>query len=394
MKFFSAKQIFTCSGQVLDKHVIVVEDDGRIKDIIGVDDIDSGMVEHHEGIITPGFINTHCHLELSHMKGKLETGTGLLSFIGNVVKQRGASEEEILDSIGNADQEMYDKGIVAVGDISNQVDTAAKKTKSKLRYYTFVEMFDFMQDHLTEPTIEQYSKVIQAFSNTDKDKVNFTPHAPYSVSKNLLSFIDQNTSPDNTFSVHNQETPPENELFEKGTGAFFEFYKSFDLSFDHFKSDGKSAIHYILNNFAKEKKLLFVHNTLTNEEDLKMAKEICRETYWASCPNANLYIENRLPDYKMFLDQNANVTIGTDSLTSNWQLSILEEIKTIKRYNSFVPLTDLIDWSCINGAKALGFDDDLGTIEKGKKPGIVNITAKLIEGREADISQAEAIRLI
>jgi cytosine/adenosine deaminase-related metal-dependent hydrolase len=84
-----------------------------------------------------------------------------------------------------------------------------------------------------------------------------------------------------------------------------------------------------------------------------------------------LYIENRLPNYQHFLDTNAKVTIGTDSLTSNWQLSILEEMKTIARFQSYVPFTTLLRWATLNGAEALGFDDVLGSIEVGKRPGLL-----------------------
>ena len=67
------------------------------------------------------------------------------------------------------------------------------------------------------------------------------------------------------------------------------------------------------------------------------------------------------------------MTIGTDSLSSNWQLSVWEEIKTIKKYNDFIPIEELLTWGTINGAKALGFDAEIGSFEKGKKPGIVHI---------------------
>jgi cytosine/adenosine deaminase-related metal-dependent hydrolase len=92
--------------------------------------------------------------------------------------------------------------------------------------------------------------------------------------------------------------------------------------------------------------------------------------YWVTCPNANLYIENMLPNYRNFLDTNARVCIGTDSLTSNWQLSVLEEMKTISKFQSYVPFETILRWATLNGAEALGFDDEFGSFETGKKPGI------------------------
>jgi cytosine/adenosine deaminase-related metal-dependent hydrolase len=101
---------------------------------------------------------------------------------------------------------------------------------------------------------------------------------------------------------------------------------------------------------------------------LRLGRE---QVFWATCPNANLYIENRLPEYRRFTEARAQVCIGTDSLTSNWQLNILEEMKTILRYQSYLDFETVLQWATINGAKALGFDNELGSIEAGKTPGLV-----------------------
>ena len=104
--------------------------------------------------------------------------------------------------------------------------------------------------------------------------------------------------------------------------------------------------------------------------------------FWATCPNANLYIENKLPNYQHFLETQATVCVGTDSLTSNWQLSILDEIKTILKLQSYLTFDTVLEWATINGAKALGFDHELGSIEIGKTPGLV-----LLEHNENGISK-------
>jgi cytosine/adenosine deaminase-related metal-dependent hydrolase len=119
-----------------------------------------------------------------------------------------------------------------------------------------------------------------------------------------------------------------------------------------------------------ENNTLFVHNTMSGQEDILAAQSKIKNLFWATCPNANLYIENRLPNYKTFMDCNAQVTIGTDSLTSNWQLSVMAEIYAIQKYCSYVPLETCITWATYNGAKALGYDE-FGSIEIGKSPGLI-----------------------
>lgn len=372
MKKFSADLIYTVDSAPLKDTVVITDAKGKILAIDALVNHDPVTVEKHHGSIVPGFVNTHCHLELSHMKGIVDTGTSLIPFITAVVQKRNMQPDFIAEAIKKADQEMYDNGIVAVGDISNAKDTFEAKSKSKLRYYTFIEMFDFLQEGNAQSTFEAGNDVYQQLKVAKGSKKSFVPHAPYSVSKNLFKIIKQHNSKGGnlTVSIHNQETPPEQELFLSGKGGFKDFYSRFGISLDEFKPTKKTAIHYALKNLNPRNKNLFVHNTLTSKEDIEAAQKWSKNVFWATCPNANLYIENRLPNYQYFLETDAKMTIGTDSLTSNWQLSILEEMKTITRFQSYIPFETVLKWATLNGAEALGFEKDLGSIEVGKCPGL------------------------
>lgn len=371
MKKISADWIYTMTGEPLQNAVLVVDEAGRILAIESLADHDPASVQVIKGgVIVPGLVNTHCHLELSHMKGLAETGTGLVAFLQKVVNFRDFPMEEILEAIQVADQYMYDAGIVAVGDISNKLDTVAQKDKSQIRYYTFVEMFDFLSDDQAASTFDNYLKVFQGQSTANGNQKRCVPHSPYTVSKKLFRLINEVNPAGSTVSIHNQETAHENQFFLDKTGDFLHFYDSFNLPIDFFEPTGKPSIQYAMEHMDPTQRTLFVHNTMTTPTDLKAAHQWSNQVYWATCPNANLYIENRLPNYQYFIDAKANLTIGTDSLTSNWQLSVFEEMKTIQRYQSYVSFDQLIRWATLNGARALGFDQDLGSIEVGKKPGI------------------------
>ncbi|MBK9735458.1 MAG: amidohydrolase family protein [Saprospiraceae bacterium] len=375
---FNSKTIYTSIGKPLIDSVIITDESGKILAIDKLSDHDTASVQKVSGFICPGFINAHCHLELSHMKGKVDSGTGLLPFLNKVVGFRDANQDIIQQGIKDSDIDMYNNGIVAVGDISNKIDTAYTKSHSKIDYYTFVEMFDFLQPTMTEATIAQYQSVMDVQSISGNDKKSYVPHAPYTVSPNLLNFINNHNIKGQTISIHNQETPSEDELFLYGTGEFRDFYTNFGFSLDHFKPINKSSIYYSMEHILPVFKTIFVHNTLTSQADIHAAKMWNNDVYWVTCPNANLYIENRLPNYSFFLNENAMVAIGTDSLSSNWQLSIWEEIKTIYKYASYVPLETMITWATLNGAKALGYDDRLGSIEIGKTPGLVQVDGEEI----------------
>ena len=91
------------------------------------------------------------------------------------------------------------------------------------------------------------------------------------------------------------------------------------------------------------------------------------------CPNANLYIENRLPNINLLLKSGANICIGTDSLASNHQLSVMAELETIHQYYPEIAWEKLLGWATYNGASALQMQQSIGSFEAGKRPGIVQI---------------------
>jgi len=213
MKKISADLIVTHTSDPVQDGVIVYDErTGVIEDVLtskdGIDDI-----EIFRGVIIPGYVNAHCHLELSHLKDVIPTGTGLIPFIKSVVSLRDFPQEEIDAKIIEADRYMSEVGIVAVGDISNQVDTVSAKSSSDMRYYTFVEMFDLLQEGQAGSTFENYYDVYEAHLADERHKKSIVPHAPYSVSNSLWDLVVKSHQSGETISMHNQELKAENELF-------------------------------------------------------------------------------------------------------------------------------------------------------------------------------------
>ncbi|MEM8585766.1 MAG: amidohydrolase family protein [Bacteroidota bacterium] len=375
MPAYSADYLFPVSGPAIAHGAIIFDSEGRVewigtRDECPTEDIQILAPGH---VLIPGFINAHCHLELSHLVGKVDTGTTLLPFLIGVVSQREVDQSEIDAAIQAQDAYMWQVGIQAVGDICNKADTAAIKRSSPIKYYSFVEMFDFLQADRAEETFNQYLSVYEKQAGSDSGNAkSAVPHAPYTVSNPLYHRINELNDGQGTVSIHLQETPAENELFQTKSGPFLSFFEGFGASLASFSATGQASIYHALGQMDPNCRTLFVHNTTTVAEDIAAAKAWGQNgVFWATCPNANLYIENRLPRYDIFLQADAKVCIGTDSLTSNWQLSILDEMKTISRYQSYVPFQTLLQWATLNGAEALGFDHDLGSLEVGKTPGLL-----------------------
>ncbi len=331
----------------------------------------------YAGILSPGFVNMHCHLELSHLHRKIEPQTGLPQFIRAVPAVREVPDEEKQAAMQVADTQMYKNGIVACGDISNTEDSFATKVSSPIQYHTFIEVFGSLPD-IAGKVMQRAEKLQQEYidlftKHSKKARVSITPHAPYSISKPLLKMLTRTCDAgEGIMSVHNQETASENEMFEQGTGEMLEALKSFGLSFDWWQPTGFRSLPSFMSYFGKCQKNILVHNTFTTKQDVEWMYRYSPQNYWCFCPNANLYIENRLPDFSVFEGYFDKCVLGTDSLASNEQLSIIDEINTLLQH-THLPFETLLQFATINGAKALNFHH-LGSFEKGKKPGVVYIS--------------------
>jgi aminodeoxyfutalosine deaminase len=372
--------------------VLVTQANGTIEAII--DQKDAGEdVQILNAIICPGFVNAHCHIELSHLKNKIPQHTGLVDFILDILKLRAADDEIKQEAMRLAEEELYNSGTVAVGDICNTTDSIFLKRQSKLHWHNFIEVSGFAEEIADlrfengKNILAQFSKQLQSLKHSDSQvplagtclpagrfRGAFTPHAPYSVSSKLFQLINENSS-GQTLSIHNQETPTENEFLQNKTGDFLRLYENLGIDISSFAPTNKSSLQSWLPQLQHAKKIISVHNSFTNEDDIAFAKQFSstQEMYYCLCPNANLYIENTLPPIEMLMKNNCNIVLGTDSYASNTQLNIFEEIKTIRKNFPNISLEKLLQWATMNGARALGLEDELGSFEKGKKVGVIVI---------------------
>jgi cytosine/adenosine deaminase-related metal-dependent hydrolase len=360
--------------QFINDAVLVLRADGTVENIVA--DSEVSDAETVEGILLPGFINCHCHLELSHLKDVVERGTGLVEFLIKVVSNRSAVKEKVEEAIINADNEMYENGIVAVGDICNSTDTIFRKQKSKIEYRNFVEVLGFNEQ--SEERFQNYINVYNTYCDAGFEKnTSIVPHAPYTVSNSMFNLIN-NFSADKIISIHNQETLAEDELYQTKAGGFLKLYQFLNINIDFFKPYNKSSLQSYLQLLDKAKQILLIHNTFTKQEDVdfsvEQGKKANQKIFWCLCVNANLYIENALPPIELFIKNNCNIVLGTDSYSSNHSLNILDEIKTLRKNFPFISTKEILQWSTLNGAKALGMNDKYGSFEKGKTPGVILIS--------------------
>ena len=342
---FDSTKVLVCNTKMQKIDIIDLENAGE-------------DVQYIPGLITPGFVNAHCHLELSHLKDVIPPHTKLIPFLVDVVQKRGFSDEIIQSAIAAALIEMENDGIVAVGDISNTSHTAVPKSKSAIQFHNFIEVLSFT-DAKAKENLAHYQSVLEIFENSNAGNSNLTAHAPYSISPNSFEMINA-ASIGKTISVHNQETPAEDELFKSGGGDFLQFFKLFGMDASPFPITGKSSIRSWLPYFSGGQKIFLIHNTFMQEEDIQWANEYAKvnglELVYCFCVNANLYIENTFPNLEKFMRNNCTMVLGTDSYSSNWNLKISEEIKSIQKHYPSIPIETILKWATTNGGNALGLE--------------------------------------
>lgn len=378
MRKLSSHYIMTGNGDILNKGVIILDDTGVVTDVIDTHGKleESAGIEFYSGVMTPGFVNAHCHLELSHLKGVFPEKSGLSGFLKNVIEHRESDEKEITLAAQKADFELWKNGVVAVGDISNNAGTFPIKSKSLVTYHTFIELLGFSP--LRAEKAFDYGLSLLEQCREFGLNASIVPHAPYSISKALFEKIKTYATPNSSLlSIHNQESSGEDELYRSGTGSIAQHLSDhLHLDLSLFTPTGRSALESVLQWIPKENPLLLVHNLQTGQKDIDLIKASrdLRKTWFVLCPNSNLYIEERLPDIDLFRKNNLMLCLGTDSLSSNHTLSILDEMKTIQHYYPTMGFDEMVIWATRNGAQALQMDQWAGTIEKGKRPGINLIT--------------------
>lgn len=359
-----------------ETQVLITDEQGVVQEIVAIENA-GDEVQTFDGLLCPGFVNAHCHVELSHLKNEIAPGGGMVPFLLQVMGNRFGNKEKIQQAICDAEAEMLQNGIVAVGDICNTTDTIRVKQNNRLYYHNFIEVSGFVPATAAArlAAVQQIAAPFQNFF--PEHQLSITPHAPYSVSPELFGLINQLPG-NNLLTLHNQESKAEQLFFTNKQGDLLKLFETIGVDIDFFKTIGKSSLQAVCPFMDLNKKQwLLVHNCYTTIDDIKKCGlstgffEQNVKAFFCLCPGANVYIGNPIPDVAVLQQSGLSICLGTDSLASNHQLSILEEMKLLQQYFPQLSLTELLQWATFNGAKALQIEHRFGSFERGKQPGVL-----------------------
>jgi cytosine/adenosine deaminase-related metal-dependent hydrolase len=389
----TAEYVYTSgpAGVIRNGYVEFDEADGTI---LGVGECAPGE-EVTPGALAPGFVNGHCHIELSHLHGKFRKGTGMAGFIDQINELRdwaGRDEKVRLTKLWM--DKMWAAGVSAMADISNDDSSFEVKKSHDMYTRTFLEVFG-SEPHMCEGVMADVTALNATADQAGIDAAP-TPHSCYTMSPQLLSASAAAGLAKGFLSYHSQESQEEEDLLRTGSGAMYENRKRSGMSTP--PVTGESSLKYFIQRLADaapapyDQHILLVHNVCLSQEDIEAAKEVMNNVYWTVCPLSNIFIHNALPPIPLMRANGLDILLGTDSLSSNDDLDMVKEMVCLHKNFPEVPMAEILTWATLNGARFLKKDGIMGSLEAGKKPGIVRINNIDGDGYVTVESSSERIR--
>ena len=373
MKRITAEYIYTLASEPIRNGFVEYEEDGTIT---AVGQCEAGE-EVMPGAIVPGFVNAHCHVELSHLHKKFRKGTGMAGFIDQINELRDWAGREVKQQLVQEWMDkMWNEGVSAMADISNDDSSFDVKKSHKMYTRTFLEVFG-SEPEMCEGVMNDVTALKAVADEAGIDAAP-TPHSCYTMSPQLLSTSAAAGLESGYLSYHSQESQEEEDLLISGSGAMYENRKRSGMSTP--PVTGESSLKYFLDRLADVKpapydeNILLVHNVCLQQSDIDAVKQTMNNAYFAICPLSNIFIHNALPPIDLMRKNGLAIVLGTDSLSSNDDLDVMKELVCLHENFPQVPMNELFTWASRNGARFLGKDDVLGSIAEGKRPGIVHVS--------------------
>jgi cytosine/adenosine deaminase-related metal-dependent hydrolase len=367
----SANYVISPDSRPIKNGVLEFADDGTLTAIIDPAEKELPHVEWYNGVLVPGFVNAHCHLELSQLKDKIPAHTQMDGFIGGIFATRGQYPYNEAD-VKAADEAMFREGVVAVGDVCNTNQSSPVKAQSKICYHNFYEALG-LNPAQAENTVNQLQHYIESDRRLNL-RASIAPHAIYSVSEALWLALKPLVG-GQLSSFHFMESPGEIEMITRHSGKVMALMQKISPDGKPPLPAGKDEEEMIRPFLSAARQLLLVHNCMIDESIARKLSSWPIPLHFVLCPQSNRYIGNPAPDIDILRRINASICLGTDSLSSNTNLSMCSEMKLAQQQWPHIPFQEILGWVTLNGARALETDTVFGSFEPGKKPGAVLLSS-------------------
>ena len=333
-----------------------------------------GRFSHHDvlhlqnAVLMPGLVNSHSHIELPPLLDSIRAQRYSDWVLNLILAKRSLNRQDYASAAIKNTRTIIQTGTTTIGEICTHGVSTTHLKKSGLRAVVFREVIQ-----LESGKGQGARRLIKTRPDSPSVKYGFSPHTPYTVSESMLHVINRLAKKSNKrLAMHIAESKDEVRLLQRKKSGLERLYQ-----FAHWDMGwaprGSSSFEYLDRIGFLSPRLLAVHAVQVNDEDIRLIKT--SKTSVAHCPRSNKELGVGKMPLKKFLDARITVGLGTDSLASSPSLNMWDEMRyayKIHRQDG-VSAEDIFRLATIGGAKALGWDKEIGTIEPGKKADIIAV---------------------
>jgi len=380
MKILTARYVVPISSAPIENGAVAFEKDeitaiGNRAEII--EKFPEAEVEHlGEAAILPGFVNAHSHLEITAMRGFVdEFDDDFTAWLLTLTKVRGEvlTDEDVQNAAIFGAIEGAHAGVTTFGDIGRFGKNGFEALKAVgLRGVVFQETEFSPDDRTADADFAKLKEKFLALRETETNlvKAGLSPHSPYTVGARLFEQIAAYAIENNVkISVHAAESDEESELLEKGTGFFAGIFAKYGFEW---RSPNCSPIEFLDKLGVLHAKPLLAHCVKVSERDIELIKN--SDSRIAHCPKSNAKFGHGIAPFEKFLDAEIKTGFGSDSVASNNTCDILEEARfatlfarNMPQRKRFLQAAEILEAATLGGAKALGLENEVGSLEVGKQ---------------------------
>lgn len=326
--------------------------------------------------LLPALVNAHTHLELSYLEGVVPPARRMVEWIRGLMAERwrypDPRDPAIVESARRGIRQARSTGTGLMGDISNTLITAPLLREAGMPARMFYELLGFAHDDAVGRVVHARGEADE-LTGSELLKVSLAPHAPYSVSPDLFRAIrrDLDAHPGDVSTVHLAESREEVEFTMTGSGAWREVLEELGAWTDTWEPPAVSPVSYLEQLGVLDSRVLAVHAVQCTGDDVARLKRLGVTV--VSCPRSNRHVGAGDPPLSAMYAAQIPIAFGTDSLASVSDLNLFEELAAARRIAPAVPARELLRSATITGARALGFDEEFGTIETGKRASLIAV---------------------
>jgi cytosine/adenosine deaminase-related metal-dependent hydrolase len=360
----TARWVFPVASPPLERGLLTIAGDR----ITAVEPHGTRMADLDLGnaAVVPGLVNAHTHLDLTGLRGQAPYEGDFTDWLRAVISHRGArSPEQVQADVRAGIAESLAHGVTLLGDIAAGGMSWDALVGAPLRAVVFFELLGLSQGR-ADAALASARAWLAAHPATPSCRPGLSPHAPYSVRANLFfeaARLACDCQPRAPLAFHLAETAEELQLLYQRQGPFVAFLKELGV----WDPDGLvDNPHSVLSLCHQAVPKLFIHgNYLDSSAHVPALSTI------VYCPRTHAFFRHPPHPFRDFLARGLGVALGTDSLASNPDLDLLAEARFLHHRYPEVPAARLLRMATLDGARALGWDDETGSLEPGKSADLV-----------------------